>query len=89
MKARFVLGVVLGQAHDFTALVVLERAGTELHAHHLERLLVADWVGPRPRGHRAAQRGSKARPDISGEHHHPLSGTATSRRRLRLVSSKA
>lgn len=38
MKARFVLGVDLGQAHDYTALVVLERVRTELHARHLERL---------------------------------------------------
>ena len=28
----------LGQAHDFSALVVLERVGTELHARHIERL---------------------------------------------------
>jgi phage FluMu gp28-like protein len=35
---RFVLGIDLGQAHDYTALVVLERVGTELHARHIERL---------------------------------------------------
>jgi hypothetical protein len=35
---RFILGIDLGQAYDFTALVVLERAGTELHARHVERL---------------------------------------------------
>jgi phage FluMu gp28-like protein len=38
MKQRFVLGVDLGQAHDYTALVVLERAENELHARHIERL---------------------------------------------------
>ena len=38
MTTRFVLGVDIGQAHDYTALVILERAGTELHARHLERL---------------------------------------------------
>jgi hypothetical protein len=37
-QPRFVLGIDLGQAHDYTALVVLERAGNELHARHLERL---------------------------------------------------
>ncbi len=37
-QPRFVLGIDLGQAHDFTALVVLERAGDELHARHVERL---------------------------------------------------
>ena len=41
MTARFVLGVDLGQAHDYTALVVLERVGTELHARHIERLPLA------------------------------------------------
>jgi phage FluMu gp28-like protein len=35
---RFVLGVDLGQANDFTALVVLERVDDELHARHIERL---------------------------------------------------
>jgi hypothetical protein len=35
---RFVLGVDLGQANDYTALVVLERVGKELHARHIERL---------------------------------------------------
>ena len=38
MTPRFVLGVDIGQAHDFTALVVLERAGTDLHVRHAERL---------------------------------------------------
>jgi hypothetical protein len=37
---RFFLGVDLGQAHDFTALVVLERSGTELHVRHAERLVL-------------------------------------------------
>ena len=32
------LGVDLGQAHDYTALVVLERTENELHARHIERL---------------------------------------------------
>ncbi len=35
---RFVLGIDLGQARDYTALVVLERVGNELHARHIERL---------------------------------------------------
>lgn len=38
MKERFVLGVDIGQAHDFTALVILERAENELHVRHAERL---------------------------------------------------
>ena len=37
-QQRFVLGVDLGQAHDYTALVVLERAENELHVRHVERL---------------------------------------------------
>ncbi len=41
MNHRFVLGVDLGQAHDFTALVVIERAGDELHVRHIERLPLA------------------------------------------------
>ena len=35
---RFVLGADIGQSHDYTALIILERAGTELHARHIERL---------------------------------------------------
>ena len=35
---RFILGVDLGQVNDYTALVVLERVGSELHARHIERL---------------------------------------------------
>jgi hypothetical protein len=35
---RFILGIDVGQAHDFTALVILERVGAELHARHIERL---------------------------------------------------
>ncbi len=35
---RFVLGVDLGQANDYTALVVLERVENELDARHVERL---------------------------------------------------
>lgn len=38
MKPQFVVGVDLGQSHDYTAIVVLERAGDELHARHIERL---------------------------------------------------
>jgi hypothetical protein len=38
VRTRFVVGVDLGQSHDFTAMVVLERAGDELHARHIERL---------------------------------------------------
>jgi hypothetical protein len=38
VKERFVLGVDLGQAHDFTALVILELLEDELHARHIERL---------------------------------------------------
>lgn len=38
MTPRFVLGVDIGQAQDFTAIVVLERGGTELHVRHVERL---------------------------------------------------
>ena len=38
MTPRFVLGVDIGQTHDYTALVVLERAGIELHVRHAERL---------------------------------------------------
>jgi len=41
VNSRFVLGVDLGQAHDYTALVVIERAETELHARHIERLPLA------------------------------------------------
>ena len=37
-QQRFVVGVDLGQAHDYTALVVLERAENELHVRHVERL---------------------------------------------------
>ena len=37
-QQRFVLGVDLGQAYDYTALVVLERAENELHVRHVERL---------------------------------------------------
>ena len=37
-QQRFVLGVDIGQAHDYTALVVLERAESELHVRHVERL---------------------------------------------------
>ena len=38
MRPRFVVGVDLGQTHDYTALVVLERVGEELHVRHIERL---------------------------------------------------
>ena len=38
MTPRFVLGVDIGQAHDYTAMVILERAGVELHVRHAERL---------------------------------------------------
>lgn len=37
-QQRFVLGVDLGQASDYTALVALERAENELHVRHAERL---------------------------------------------------
>jgi phage FluMu gp28-like protein len=38
VRPRFVVGVDLGQAHDYTALVVVERVGEELQARHIERL---------------------------------------------------
>jgi hypothetical protein len=38
MKEHFVMGVDLGQTHDYTALVILERAESEFHARHIERL---------------------------------------------------
>jgi len=38
VRPRFVCGVDLGQANDFTAVVVLERVEEELHCRHLERL---------------------------------------------------
>lgn len=41
MNSRFVLGVDLGQAHDFTALVVIERVEEEFHVRHIERLPLA------------------------------------------------
>jgi phage FluMu gp28-like protein len=38
VKERFIVGVDLGQAHDYTAVVVLEQVDEELHARHIERL---------------------------------------------------
>lgn len=39
MNERFIVGVDLGQSHDYTAIVVLEQAAEdELHARHIERL---------------------------------------------------
>lgn len=38
MRPRFAVGVDLGQTHDYTALVVVERVENELHARHVERL---------------------------------------------------
>jgi hypothetical protein len=36
--SRFVLGVDVDQAHEYTVLVVIERVAEELHARHIERL---------------------------------------------------
>jgi phage FluMu gp28-like protein len=38
VRHRFLLGVDIGQSADFTALVVIERVGEELHARHVQRL---------------------------------------------------
>lgn len=38
MRHRFLLGVDIGQSADFTALLVIERVGEELHARHIQRL---------------------------------------------------
>ena len=41
MTTRFVLGLDIGQAADFSAVVIVERVGQELHARHVERLPLA------------------------------------------------
>lgn len=38
MTPRFVLGVDVGQAHDYTAVVIVERVENQLHVRHAERL---------------------------------------------------
>jgi hypothetical protein len=37
-RPRFVLGADIGQAHDYTALVLLEHVGDELHVRYIKRL---------------------------------------------------